>query len=157
MQVRKTVRRGAKNQNQTEEEVYDYDEISATFKVRYLTAMEAYLRLHSYRIVQMSHQIYTLSVHDEMGQTLVLEEGHEEEGLKKLTRDTRLTAFFNLCKKDPNAKDLTYDKVPYKYRYFFESQRILHWSNLEPTVLDQKHDFEYDCNIFPFLNYQLGK
>ena len=44
------------------EEVFDYDEIAATFKVRYMTAMEAYLRLHSYRIVQMSHQIYTLFI-----------------------------------------------------------------------------------------------
>ena len=127
MQVRQTVRRGAKKQgrdqrscpDQDNEEVYDYDEIGATFKVRYLTAMEAYLRLHSYRIVQMSHQIYTLTVHDEGGQTLVLEEGHEENGLKKLNRDTRLTAFFKLCKNDPNARNLTYDKLPYKYRFVF--------------------------------------
>ena len=127
MQVRQTVRRGAKKQgrhqrscpDQDNEVVYDYDEIGATFKVRYLTAMEAYLRLHSYRIVQMSHQIYTLTVHDEGGQTLVLEEGHEENGLKKLNRDTRLTAFFKLCKTDPNARNLTYDKLPYKYRFVF--------------------------------------
>ena len=103
--------------NNNNEEIYDYDEIAATFKVRYMTAMEAYLRLHSYKIVQMSHQIYTLSVHDEGGQTLVLEEGHEEEGIQKLNRDTRLTAFFKLCKNDPEARTLTYDKLPYKYRY----------------------------------------
>lgn len=81
--------------------------------------MEAYLRLHSYRIVQMSHQIYTLSVHDPGGQTIVVEEGHEEEGLRKLKRDTRLTAFFKLCKIDPDARDLTYDKLPYRYRHVF--------------------------------------
>ena len=84
-----------------------------------MTAMEAYLRLHSYRIVQMSHQIYTLSVHDEFGQTLVMEEGHEEEGQRKLTQHTRLTAFFELCKTDPDARNLTYDKLPYKYRCVF--------------------------------------
>ena len=107
----------AHSDNNNNEEIYDYDEIAATFKVRYMTAMEAYLRLHSYKIVQMSHQIYTLSVHDEGGQTLVLEEGHEEDGIQKLNRDTRLTAFFKLCKNDPEARTLTYDKLPYKYRY----------------------------------------
>ena len=106
----------ANNQN---EEIYDYDEMAATFKVRYLTAMEAYLRLHSYRIVQMSHQIYTLSVHEERGQTIVFEEGHEEEGQKKLTQDTRLTAFFKLCRGNPEARKLTYDKLPFKYRLVF--------------------------------------
>ena len=107
----------AHSDNNNNEEIYDYDEIAATFKVRYMTAMEAYLRLHSYKIVQMSHQIYTLSVHDEGSQTLVLEKGHEEEGIQKLNRDTRLTAFFKLCKNDPEARTLTYDKLPYKYRY----------------------------------------
>jgi hypothetical protein len=37
-----------------------------------MTAIEAYLRLDSYKIVSLSHQIYTLSVHDEMGHTRVI-------------------------------------------------------------------------------------
>ena len=80
--------------------------------------MEAYLRLFSYKIVDMSHQIYTLSVHDEGGQSIVLEEGHEEESAcRQLKSDTRLTAFFNLCKKDWRAVSLTYDRLPYYYRF----------------------------------------
>jgi hypothetical protein len=101
------------------EEFYDYDEMAATFKVRYMTAMEAYLRLNSYKIVNMSHQIYTLSVHDELGQTIVLEEGNEEEAEGRITKDTKLTAFFKLCDADASARELTYDRLPYKYRYFF--------------------------------------
>ena len=112
VQVKQRRRRMGDN----DEEIYDYDEIGATFKVRYMTAMEAYLRLHSYRIVQMSHQIYTLSVHDETGRTIVIEEGHEERGIGKLRQDTRLTAFFKLCTDDPRAATLTFDKVPYFYR-----------------------------------------
>jgi hypothetical protein len=99
------------------EEVFDYDEFAATFKVRYMTAMEAYLRLNSYKIVNMSHQIYTLSVHDELGQTIVLEEGNEEEAEGRITKDTKLTAFFNLCEADASARELTYDRVPYRYWY----------------------------------------
>lgn len=112
-----TRRAGNRRAAQQDGEEFDYDEIAATFKVRYMTAMEAYLRLHSYKIVQMSHQIYTLSVHNEMGQAIVIEEGHEEEGVGKLSRDTRLTAFFKLCKDDRRAANLTYDQVPYNYRY----------------------------------------
>lgn len=81
-----------------------------------MTSMEAYLRLHSYRIVQMSHRFYNLSVHDELGQTIVVEEGQEEQHQWKINRDTRLTAFFNLCQTDSEASKLTYDRVPYYYR-----------------------------------------
>lgn len=105
------VRRG----NDNRPDVFDYDEIAATFKIRYMTSMEAYLRLCSYKIVRMSHQIFSLSIHDEMGQTIVVEEGHEEEGLNKIDADTRLTGFFKLCIKDPEARELTYDRVPYRY------------------------------------------
>jgi hypothetical protein len=98
------------------DEIYDYDEIAATFKVRYMTSMEAMLRLYSYKIVNMKHQIYSLSVHDENGQTIVLEEGHEEEGQGRVMQDTRLTAFFNLCYRDAEAKVLTYEQLPYLYR-----------------------------------------
>lgn len=97
-------------------EIYDYDEIAATFKVRYMTSMEAYMRLCSNKIVQMSHQVFSLSVHDENGQTIVIEEGNEIEGISKISQDTRLTGFFKLCKsEDPSVKDLTYDKVPYRF------------------------------------------
>lgn len=96
--------------------MYDYDEIAATFAVRYMTAFEAYLRLYSYKIVSMSHQIYTLTVHDEKCQTIVFEEGNENEMANKIARDTRLTAFFNLCQIDEDARVLTYNEVPYYYK-----------------------------------------
>jgi hypothetical protein len=115
VQVAQPRRGGKKRANGNQEEVYDYDEIAATFKVRYMTAMEAYLRLHSYKIVSLSHQIYTLSVHDEMGHTIVIEEGHEEQGRHKLDAKSRLTAFFQLCVDDPEARNLTYDRVAYYY------------------------------------------
>ena len=67
----------------------------------------------------MSHQFYTLSVHDEDGQTIVVEEGHEEQGLYNIKKHTRLTAFFALCSNNPEARALTYDRLPYYYSYFF--------------------------------------
>ena len=80
-----------------------------------MTSMEAYFRLFSYKIVRLSHQIYNLSVHDEHGQTIVFEEGHEEQGRTQLNLDTRLTGFFNLCKNVSEARGFTYERLPYTY------------------------------------------
>ncbi|KAL3070939.1 hypothetical protein niasHT_040095 [Heterodera trifolii] len=121
-QPRRSAQQGSNDGTAGADEVYDYDEIAATFKVRYMTAMEAYLRLNSYKIVGSSHQIYTLSVHDELGQTIVVEEGHEEEGRWRVRENTRLTAFFALCVRDPEAAQLTYDRVPYRYSWDFRSR-----------------------------------
>ncbi|KAL3076362.1 hypothetical protein niasHS_011781 [Heterodera schachtii] len=121
-QPRRSAQQGRNDGTTGADEVYDYDEIAATFKVRYMTAMEAYLRLNSYKIVGTSHQIYTLSVHDELGQTIVVEEGHEEEGRWRVQENTRLTAFFALCARDPEAAALTYDRVPYRYSWDFRTR-----------------------------------
>ncbi|KAL3110874.1 hypothetical protein niasHT_014811 [Heterodera trifolii] len=121
-QPRRSARQGRNDGTAGADEVYDYDEIAATFKVRYMTAMEAYLRLNSYKIVGTSHQVYTLSVHDELGQTIVVEEGHEEEGRWRVRENTRLTAFFALCGRDQEAAQLTYDRIPYRYSWDFRSR-----------------------------------
>uniref|UniRef100_A0A183CL31 ATP-dependent DNA helicase n=1 Tax=Globodera pallida TaxID=36090 RepID=A0A183CL31_GLOPA len=124
-------RRGQSGQPET---VCDYDEIAATFKVRYMTSMEAYLRLHSYRIVRLSHQIYPLSLHDELGQMLVIEEGHAEQGRRNLQLHTRLTAFFELCANDPDVSEVTYDRVPYRY-YWNQKQRK--WIKRQRPLVEQ--------------------
>jgi hypothetical protein len=67
----------------------------------------------SYPIVSMKHQIYSLSVHDDKGQTIVVEEGHEEKGLEKVEQHTRLTAFFDLCNRNAWARCFRYDQIPY--------------------------------------------
>uniref|UniRef100_A0A914I8K2 ATP-dependent DNA helicase n=1 Tax=Globodera rostochiensis TaxID=31243 RepID=A0A914I8K2_GLORO len=124
-------RRGERSQPET---VCDYDEIAATFKVRYMTSMEAYLRLHSYRIVRLSHQIYPLSLHDELGQMLVIEEGHAEQGRRNLQLHTRLTAFFDLCSNDPDVSELTYDRVPYRYYW---NQKHRKWIKRKRPLVEE--------------------
>lgn len=62
-------------------------------------------------------QIYTLSVHDEFGQAIIMEEGEEEANESKILSDTRLTAFFKLVKTDNFAKTIRYDEVPLHYWY----------------------------------------
>jgi hypothetical protein len=94
---------------------YDYDEMAALFKVRYMTSMEAYLRLHSYKIVGLSHKVVPMSVHTENGESIVIEEGHEQRGLSQLGKVSQLTGFFDLCSRDKFAATKRYDEIPYFY------------------------------------------
>ena len=83
-----------------------------------MTAFESYLRLNSYKIVDMSHQIFTLTVHEPNGQTIVLEEDNEFNeilGQKLIDRPTLLTGFFDLCSRDEDACKYTYDQIPLHY------------------------------------------
>jgi hypothetical protein len=100
---------------------YDYDEMAALFKVRYMTSMEAYLRLHSYKIVGLSHKVVSLSAHTEDGQAIVVEEGNEERGYAQLGKHTQLTGFFDLCSRDKFAATKRYDEINYFYRFIFSS------------------------------------
>ena len=108
-----------------------------------MTAMEAYLRLHSYKIVQMSHTIMSLSVHDPLGQTIVVEEGNEQNGILNVNKATKLTAYFDLCKGgDPDTHDLTYDRVPYRYKFVTKNYLtfIFRWSSKERMWI-KRHKF----------------
>jgi hypothetical protein len=80
-----------------------------------MTSLEAYLRLVSFPIVKMSHQIVKLSVHEENGQTIVVEEGFEQEGVERAKKDTKLMAFFKLCKSDSFARQFRFDQIPHYY------------------------------------------
>jgi hypothetical protein len=96
-------------------EEYDFDEMAALFKVRYMTSMEAYLRLHSYKIVGLSHKVESLSAHTPDGETIVIEEGHEQRGNAQIGKESKLTGFFDLCSRDNFAATKRYDEIPYFY------------------------------------------
>jgi hypothetical protein len=57
-------------------------------------------------------------VHEENGQTIIMEEGDEEAAEGKLDNKTQLTAFFDLCASDPDAAKLRYPQIPYYYRFY---------------------------------------
>jgi hypothetical protein len=56
-------------------------------------------------------------VHEEDGQTIIMEEGDEEAAEGQLDKNTQLTAFFDLCASDPEARKLRYPEIPYFYRF----------------------------------------
>uniref|UniRef100_A0A915CXY9 ATP-dependent DNA helicase n=1 Tax=Ditylenchus dipsaci TaxID=166011 RepID=A0A915CXY9_9BILA len=78
---------------------YDYDETRVRL-VRYMTASEAFMKLWSYPIVQLSHTVEKLFVHDIDGPGLLYEEGYEDELLenpKDVAHDkSKLLGFFKL-------------------------------------------------------------
>lgn len=76
-----------------------YDEIAHVFKCRYMTSMEAFMRMMSYVIVSMSHTVITLRVHAPAGIPVAFAEGFEAEMKEALPGkdNSQLTEFFEIC------------------------------------------------------------
>lgn len=112
----------------------DYDEIAKDFRVRYMTSMEAFLRLWGYPVAHLSHsvchwyyraffpnwafQVYSLSSRLPGTEGRVFLEGCEEQAIHEAMEEgdddhtqSRLQAFFNLCSEDANARQYTYENV----------------------------------------------
>lgn len=96
----------------------DYDEIESFLNMRYLSAPEAVWHLHSYKMHQQSHTIVRLAVHEGGYQNVYFHEGREEEALEAATtKYSTLTAWFELNKRDPEARKYLYAEIPKHYRY----------------------------------------
>ncbi|KAK0417091.1 hypothetical protein QR680_012828 [Steinernema hermaphroditum] len=105
--------------------VVDYDENAYYRKVRYMTSMEAMWRLLSYPIYRMSHVVQALYIHDPRGPVMKFKEGEEKKAGKKAAKGpkkTKLTAYFDLCKVDPAARELRFDEISQQY-VFNERQK----------------------------------
>ena len=99
------------------EDVYDYDEIAATFRVRYMTAMEAYLRLVGYPIVSQSDPVVAMPLCLPGQEFLVFEEGHEGDEGRILGQTNKLRGFFDLCEADEDARKYRYDEIEKYYSW----------------------------------------
>jgi hypothetical protein len=92
------------------------DEVQDYLSARYLTPPEAMWRLFSFSIQKNSHTITRLAVHLEGQQTMFFEAGTEQHAVEA-NRQTRLTAWFELNKKDPAARQYLYPDIPKHYRF----------------------------------------
>jgi hypothetical protein len=101
--------------------VYNYDEIAALFKVRYMTSFEAYLRFIGFPIVKMSHYFAYLTVCTHESKNLIFEEGNESMLHGSLHKDNKQTGFFKLCRQTDEdgilAKTLHYNEVESLFRW----------------------------------------
>lgn len=89
------------------------DEISNYIDGRYISAIEAAWRLQEYPICGRSHSVIRLPVHTEHHQFIVFEENRIAEAIKN--DKTALTAWFDLNKTDPFAKQIKYINIPQYY------------------------------------------
>jgi len=117
----------------TGETEYVYDEFTQVFKVRYLTATEAFLRLWGYPVVKLSHTVHVLYVHLPGYTPVYFKEGEEDEGEERAAdpKDTELMAYFKLNNSDREAVDLRFDTVV--FRYYFDKRKCA-WIKRKRTM-----------------------
>ena len=106
--------------------ILEHDEVADFEKARYLSSFEAYWHLAGFKLYGSTHTVMRLPVHLERGQSVLFMQGNEEQALRdQATRHTHLTNFFEVCRRDPRAKDLTYVDFPHHYTWDAE-QRVWH-------------------------------
>ena len=111
-----------------------YDEIEEHFMSRYLTAFEAGWKLMKYEMSKASHSVMNLHVHlpEEEKIYEMYKKNKDllnEDQLKEKKSKSKLMAFFNLCKNDSFAKNLTYCEVPNHYVW-----KALTWTRRQKNV-----------------------
>src|SRR6266581_2467165 len=93
-----------------------HDEVKSFLDARYVSAPEAMHRIFAFKMHGSSHTVYRLAVHLPDEQYVHFREGKENEALEAAgSRETTLTAWFNLNVTNPSARNLLYSDIPYKF------------------------------------------
>ncbi|TKR59316.1 hypothetical protein L596_029006 [Steinernema carpocapsae] len=99
--------------------VLDHDEIKNYTDARYVGAPEAAWRILKYDMQDKSHHVERLAVHLE-GEQLVYfrENNHDERVIQRAQEaETTLTAWFELNRVDPEARQISYCDIPKFYTW----------------------------------------
>ena len=97
-------------------EEIEHDEIKQFLDARYVSAPEAVWRIFGYKLHDSTHTVYRLDVHLPDEQMVYFREGDEANALERAERkNTKLTAWFELNRRDPDAHDKLYTDIPYHY------------------------------------------
>ena len=92
------------------------DEITQYQLGRYVSTNEAFWRIFGFPIHERYPPVQTLAVHLENGQRVYFTPQTAAQQACN-PKETTLTAFFALCRRDPFARTLFYDQVPSYYRW----------------------------------------
>ena len=92
--------------------IEDINEVEQFVDARYLGASEAALKIFRFPIHYRSHSVEKLPCHLPGDQSVLFEEGQEEEALSAGPPQTKLTGFFQTNKEDESARDLLYTEFP---------------------------------------------
>ena len=86
-----------------------FNEISTFLECRYVGPSEAAWRLFSFPMHKQSHKVERLPLHLEGEQYVVFRPGQEAAAIDRAeAQDTKLTAFFKLCRSTPSTHGLFY-------------------------------------------------
>ena len=91
------------------------DETKAYIEGRYVCASEAAWRLYKFRLHGRSHAIERLPCHLPCQQQVYFNNQCDVRLALSRAQKTKLTAFFDLCDSDDNAKELLYHDIPEHY------------------------------------------
>ncbi|XP_031358919.1 uncharacterized protein LOC116182523 [Photinus pyralis] len=102
-------------------DVVDYDETQGIMKGHYRSAMEAYARLYSWRIIRMSHTVYRLNVHLEGEGPQYFRRGAEDKVKAKIfegnAKLSQLEMFMKQCLEESRQqiseiRNVTFAQLP---------------------------------------------
>jgi len=94
--------------------ILQYNEIDRFVNTRYISAPEAVHRLFEFRMQGKSHTVIILAIHLPLENHISFVPGEESLALER-NPATSLTAWFELNKTDPDARNLTYCEIPDSY------------------------------------------
>ena len=103
-----------KTQDLIENAEYQYNEINQYINARYISAPEACHRLFEYKMQAKSHVVSHLAIHLPEMNNIYFESGNEEQCLNK---NTTLTAWFDLNKKEISAHQYKYTEIYNHYTF----------------------------------------
>jgi hypothetical protein len=105
------------------------DEVQIFLDTRYISAPEAMHRIFKFVMQYKSHAVIRLVAHLPDAQNIVFAEGDEERTLFNAeTRNTQLTAFFELNRVDQDARAFLYTEITKFYVYI---QKEIRWKARE--------------------------
>lgn len=118
------------------QEKVERDELKKFVDMRFVTPQEAHWRLAEFDLFGTSHTIKRLAIHLPDEQVICFNEGDNLEDVveEAAKRNSTLTAFFELNKRDTEARKLLYFEVPEFYTYKMVKKKVTYSSGEENEV-----------------------
>ena len=100
----------------SEQHVYNHNEITQYLAARYVSSMEAMWRILQFKMHEFSHRIYRLGIHLPNDEPMIVHEPLDINKIKaEKERMTMIKGWFELNKKDPEARKHLYTEIAYHY------------------------------------------
>ena len=105
------------------------DEVHEFMSCRYVAAHEADWRIFKFPLFHRSPSVQQLAIHLENEQHVTFRDGETREEViaRADLRKSTLLAFFALNQRDPQARSITYDKIPTRYTWIQSADVGYHW------------------------------